>query len=179
VGKALLPGGPTGLQDPVQVAATLGLEIPLSISAPFTLTETVAANLTDLDRLTDTGRDTRLEGATLNLHYENRLPLGLDARFEVLDAAEQPLLVLPGTGDPGLAITAAPTDANGFSTSTQTGQASVSMNESELRLLSQGRQLRLVLTFAPPAGSAMHLRSDDTIQFRLQVLLQAIIEVGE
>jgi hypothetical protein len=179
VGKALLPGGPTGLQDPVQVAATLGLEIPLSISAPFTLTETVAANLTDLDRLTDTGRDTRLEGATLNLHYENRLPLGLDARFEVLDAAEQTLLVLPGTGDPGLTITAAPTDANGFSTSTQTGQASVSMEESELRLLSQGRQLRLVLTFAPPTGSAMHLRSDDTIQFRLQVLLQAVIEVGD
>lgn len=179
VGKALLPGGRTGLQDPVQVAATLGLKVPLSISGPFTLTETVEANLTDLDRLTDADRDARLEGATLRLTYENRLPLGLDARFEVLDAAGQPLLVLPGTGDPGLALNPAPTDANGFSTSAQAGMAEAVLDEPELRLLGQGRQLRLVLTFRPPTGSTMHLRADDTITFQLQVVLQTILDVGD
>lgn len=181
VGKALVQpgGGHVALQEPFDLSATIGASIPLSIAGDFTFRKEVDADLKDLQDLTDPGKDLIIEGANLRLTYENGLPLGLDARLEVLDAADAVTVVFPQEGAAPLALDPAATDANGIATEVRSGMVDFSVNEEELRLLSRGKRIRLVLTLDKEEGSApSRLRADDQIQLRLLGDFQFQVNVG-
>ncbi len=181
VGKALVQpaGGHAVLQEPFDLSATIAASIPLRIGSDFTFRKDVDADLTDLSDLTEPGKDVIIDGADLRLAYENGIPLGLNARLEVLDERDAVTVVFPQEGAPDLALAPAATDRNGIATEPKSDMVAFSLNEEELRQLSRGRRIRLVLTFEPGEGSdAARLRADDQIHLRLLGDFRFDVNVG-
>ncbi len=181
VGKALVQagGGHAVLAEPFELSASIGASIPLNIGGDFTFSDEIDANLTDLSDLTDPSKDVVVEGATLRLSYENGIPLGLDARLEVLNDLGEVEVTFPTDGNPALRLEPAKTDANGTAAEMRPGMIEIPVSEDELRKLSRGRQIRLVLGFeTDAAGPSARLRTDDTVTLSLQGDFRFEVNVG-
>ncbi len=181
VGKALVQagGGHAVLAEPFELSASIGASIPVNIGGDFTFRDDIDADLSDLSDLTDPTKDVLVEGATLRLSYENGIPLGLDARLEVLNDLGDVEIVFPTEGNPALRLEPAKTDANGTAAEMRPGMIEIPVSEDELRKLGLGRQIRLVLGFeTDAAGPSARLRTDDTVMLSLQGDFRFEVNVG-
>lgn len=181
VGRALVQagGGHDVLVEPFELSASIGASIPVNIGGDFSFSDVLDANLSDLSDLTDPTKDVLVEGAALRLSYENGIPLGLDARLEVLDALGEVTVAFPTEGNPALRLEPAKTDANGTAAEMRPGMVEIPVSEDELRRLSRGQQIRLVLGFeTDPSGPSARLRTDDTVKLSLQGDFRFEVNVG-
>ena len=181
VGKALVQadGGQAVLVEPFELSASLGASIPVHIGGDFTFRDDLEADLSDLSDLTDPAKDVLVEGGTLRLMFENGIPLGLDARLDVLDALGEVTVSFPTEGNPALRLEPAPTDENGTAAGMRSGMIEISVSEDELRALSRGQTIRLVLGFeTDPSAPSARLRTDDMVKLRLQGDFRFEVKVG-
>jgi len=180
VGKAIVQpnGGQVTLSKPFELSASIGASIPLAIDGDFSFQKDVDADLTDLSDLTDPNKDVTVKGGTLRLTYENGIPLGLNARLEVLDNLGEVAVTFPGAGDADLLLDAAQTDAIGTASAARSGMVELALDESEVRQLSRGKQIRLVLGFQTDQNKTARMRADDTLNLSLLGDFSFDVKVG-
>ncbi len=183
VAKAVLTGNDAGrirLRRPLQFDAGLSVTVPLKLNNSFVVEDTIDADFSSLDDVTDSEKDVTISTAEFRINYTNGLPLGADATLHVLGEDESNrVLTLPG-GDEQLRLEPAPKDDDGTAEGSQTGKTTLNLSEEELQNLAGGRQLHLVLTMdqVDDGGSAT-LRATDTIDLSLEAKVKASVSVND
>lgn len=184
VGQALLTGDENGrirLQRPLTFEAGLGVQVPLRFEDTFSVRDTVDADLTSLEEVTDpeSGERVTISTSMLELRYENRVPMGAQVEIAVLDADENEVLRLPGN-DEAFRVEPAPKTDDGTTANPQSGTVTVDLTEQELRSLAEGEQLSLRMTFdQQQEGPPVTVRATDTIRLSLRTEIDATVRTGD
>lgn len=180
VARARLTGFDEGrirLRRPLTFEAGLGVAIPVQIDNSFLVQDTIDANFSGLEDVTDPKKDVAVSAAELRVQYTNGIPLGADARFVVLDENENEVLSLPD-GEEAVRLKPAPKGNDGTATGTQAGTASLDLGRQAVRDLAAGRHLHLLLTMdQAEEGGAATLRATDTIELSLEAKVEASVSV--
>ena len=167
------------LRRPLQFDAGLSVMVPLKLSNSFVVEDTIDADFSSLDDITDPTKDVTVSSAELRVKYANAVPLGAEARFVVLGENGNEVLTLPGENDT-VALQPAPKNDNGTSDGAQSGTTTLDLSEQELRDLSDGRSVRLLLTMNQVQdGTAATLRATDTIDLSLEAKVKASVSVND
>lgn len=167
------------LRRPITFDAGLSVAVPLKLNSAFVVQDTIDADFSSLDDLTDPTKEVTVSSAELRLHYTNGIPLGADATLHVLDERGTEMLTLPGDGE-GLPLAPAPKATDGTSDGAKTGTAALSLSEQELRTLAEGRRLHLRLAMTQEkGGAAATLRATDTIELSLEADVEASIRIND
>jgi hypothetical protein len=167
------------LRRPLQFDAGLSVTVPLKLNNSFVVEDTIDADFSSLDEVTDPEKDVTVSTAELRVKYSNAVPLGADATFVVLDDNENEVLSLP-EGDDTVALQPAPKNDDGTSNGTRSGKTTLDLTEQQLRDLSAGRSLRLLLMMNQGQdGTAATLRATDTIDLSLEAKVEASVSVNE
>lgn len=179
VGKAVVSsvGGRVELQQPLNLDLAVAATVPLNVTGEFGLERTLSADLSALGDLTDPSTTFTAERASLTLDYANAIPLGLAVRLEFVDALGATTVVLPADGST-LALEAAPTGTDGFSSATARGSLSLEVDDATLRELSRSSNVRLSLTFTTSGPTASRIRAQDTIDLSLRGDFDVNVSVG-
>jgi len=180
VAKALLTGDDNGrirLRRPLAFDTGLSVRIPVQIDNSFAVEDTIDADFSSLEDVTDPSKDVTVNTAELRVNYKNGLPLGADARLIVLNESDNEVLTLPGENE-SLRIEPAPKTSDGTAERRQSGKTVLTLSEEQLRDLSAGRRLRLRLTMNQvDDGGAATLRAVDTITLSLEAKVEASVSV--
>ena len=182
VGKGLVQGGAGGLvqlQKPFTMEASIGAGIPLSFTGSFSADETIDADLSSLEDLTDPEADVLLNEGNLELVYENGLPIEVGVQVDILDEWGQPLLTLPDSSGTSYTLDAAPADDAGLSTEPQAGTLEISVTEEQLRTISRGQEAQIRFQIKTNENTPATLRASDTIQLRLLGKFDLTVQVNE
>ena len=165
-GQAILQagGGPVELMTPLNLDASIGVSLPLKIGSDFTFEDTVDADLSSLNDLTDPEKDVNLTSVGLRLDYLNNIPLGIDARLEFLGDFGDVVVTIPREGAPAMILNPASASDNGIASSPTAGTVEISLNEDAVRQLYLARRLRLRLSLISDGSRPAYLRANDTIQ---------------
>ncbi len=144
-----------------------------------TIRDTIEADFSGLEDLTDPENSVRLESASFRLQYANTLPLGGDLKLVVLDENEADVKTL---ADP-LSVEAAPKErGTGRSSGTvkNTEELEVGSDRAALRALAQGRKIQLRLDFTQTNNPNVNarIRADDTFRFDLKVNTDALVNTN-
>ena len=170
VGKGLVQGTSGGLvqlQKPFTMEASIGAGIPLSFTGSFSADETIDADLSSLEDLTDPDADVLINEGNLELVYENGLPVEVGVQVDILDEWGQPILTLPDSSGTSYTLNAAPADDAGLSTDTAPGTLAISITEEQLRTISRGQEAQIRFQINTNEDTPATLRASDTIQVRL------------
>lgn len=179
-GQARLTGDADGqirLRRPLQFDAGLSVSVPLTVNGSFTVEDTVDADFSSLEDVTDPEDDFSLSTAELRLKYSNQIPLGADANLIVLDEKDSEVLRLPSDGDQ-LRLEPAPKGSDGTASGTQPGTLTLDLSEEEVLDLSDGRKIRLVLDMDQAEGEGATLRATDTIVVSLEAKIKANAKIN-
>lgn len=171
--------GDLALRKPLFLDAGFLLSLPLRIEGSFTVRDTMAADFSGLQDLTDPDQTLNLSKAELLIDYRNELPLGADVEMTILDAQDAPVATLPRNDQARLEP--APKDADGAASGPRTGTLSFSLGESqdELRALSEGQNILLRLTvIQDDTETAARMRADDTLRLSLRTDVESTVGVG-
>lgn len=182
VGKGLVQGTAGGLvqlQKPFTMEASIGAGIPLSFTGSFSADETIDADLSSLEDLTDPDADVLINEGNLELVYENGLPLEVGVQVDILDEWGQPILTLPDSSGTSYTLNAAPADDAGLSTDTEPGTLAISITEEQLRTISRGQEARIRFQIDTNENTPATLRASDTIQLRLLGKFDLTVQVNE
>jgi hypothetical protein len=153
--------------------------VPLTLNNSFVVEDTIDADFSSLEDVTDPDEDVTVSTAELRVKYANGVPLGADATFGVLDDSETEVLTLPGNDDP-IVLQPAPKSDNGTSNGARSGTTTLDLTEQQLRALSEGRSVVLRLTMNQvDDGTAATLRATDTIDLSLEAKVEASVSVDE
>ena len=182
VGKGLVQGTSGGLvqlQKPFTMEASIGAGIPLSFTGSFSAEETLDADLTSLEDLTEPDADVLINQGNLELTYTNGLPVEVSVQVDILDEWGQPILTLPDSSGTGYLLSAAPADEAGLSTGTTPGTLEIAVTEEQLRTMSRGQQAQLRLEIDTNQDTPATLRASDTIQVSLLGKFDLTVQVNE
>jgi len=182
VGKGLVQGTSGGLvqlQKPFTMEASIGAGIPLSFSGSFSADETIEADLSSLEDLTDPNADVLLNEGNLELAYENGLPVEVGVQVDILDEWGQPILTLPDSSGTSYTLSAAPADEAGLSTGTTPGTLEISVTEDQLRTMSRGKEAQISFQIKTNEDVPATLRASDTIQLQLLGKFDLTVQVEE
>lgn len=178
VAQARLAGTEDGrlrLRRPLTFDAGLRASVPVRVAGPFVVVDTIDADFSGLEDLTDPGNDVTVSGATLNVEYDSGIPLGAEVQFTVLGAQGQDVITLPEEGDP-IRLNPAPKAEDGTARGTRTGTAHLDLDTQALRALARGRQLRLRLNMdLAESGGPSTLRASDAIDLALTTEVDASV----
>jgi len=181
VAQARITGNDDGrirLRRPLAFDLGLGVTIPVRLNSSFVVQDTIDADFSALEDITDPTEDVSVSTAELRVRYSNGVPLGADARFVALDDRGAEVVSLPG-GDDTVRLKPAPKATDGTASGRQSGTAVLELSEDELRALADGRQLRLLLTMDQAAdGGPATLRATDTIELSLEATVEASVSVN-
>jgi hypothetical protein len=172
-------GGDLRLARPVRLDAGFTVDVPLQIKDQFVVYDTLDADFSSFEDLTDPDENLNVSTAELSFGYENTLPLGADVQMTVVD--ENGRSVKTFTPDDGLRIQPAPKApdgaAAGAARGTSKGTATLPLGESRdaLRALADGRSIQLQLTLSQKEGPPARLRADDTIRLDLRLNVEATV----
>ncbi|MFB6271381.1 MAG: hypothetical protein ABEL51_00660, partial [Salinibacter sp.] len=148
------------------------------VDGAFTVEDTVDADFSSLEDVTDPTKDVTVSTAKLRVNYANSIPLGANATLFVLDKNGNKVLTLPGNGKT-LSLQPAPKASDGTASGTKTGKTVLDLSDEELQKLSQGRRLRLRLNMTQAnQGGAATLRASDTIELSLETKVKASVKVN-
>lgn len=182
VGKGLVQGANGGLvqlHKPFTIGASIGAAIPLSFNGSFAIDETMEADLSSLEDLTNPDSDAQINEGSLVLTYENGLPVGINLGIEVLDASGQVILTLPETEGESYALNPAPVNSNGATTGTEPGTLEIAITDDQLRTLSRGKEARINVRVNTNGENPATLRSTDTVQIELYGRFDLTLQVHE
>lgn len=182
VGKGLVQGSSGGLvqlQKPFTMEASIGAGIPLSFTGAISADETIDADLSSLEDLTDPDAEVAINQGNLELAYENGLPLEVGVQVDILDEWGQTLITLPDSSGASYALHAAPSDEAGLSTGTTPGTLEISVTEEQLKTMSRGQQAQLRFQLDTNEDTPATLRASDTIQISLVGQFDLTIQVND
>ena len=166
------------LRRPLTFDAGLSVSVPVQVDGSFTVEDTIDADFSALEDVTDPKEDVTISTAELRLTYSNGIPLGADAQFVALDDSGDEVVSLPGGGET-VRLEPAPKAEDGTASAAQTGTATLDLSTQELRDLAQGRQLRLRLAMDQvDDGGPATLRATDTIKLSLEAKVEASVKVN-
>jgi hypothetical protein len=166
------------LRRPLTFDAGLSVAIPVQIKNSFVVQDTIDADFSALEDVTDPTKDVTVSSAELRVSYSNEIPLVSDARFGVLDEEGSEVVSLPGE-ESTVRIKPAPKAGDGTASGPKSGTAVLDLSTQELRNLAQGRQLRLRLALdQADEGGATTLRATDTIDLSLEAKVEASVQVN-
>ncbi len=172
-------GGGLKLRRPVEVDAGLTLEVPLQLKGAFVVRDTIDADFSSLEDLTDPSNDLSASEVTLQFGYENGLPLGADVQMTIADSSGAPIETFSGDK---LSIEPAPKNEEGAAmgaTERKTATLDLGSSREELQALAEGREVQLRLNMVQASDSpAAQLRADDTIRFKLKLDADASINTN-
>lgn len=153
------------VQRPIQdLEASLSVTMPLHIGGgSFTARDTVEADFSDLEDLTNPEEDVVLKSGSVHVTYSNGLPVGAELRLTALDDQYEPVGVRFGTGQSPISLDPGQKDANGFVTGSVDGEASLELSESEARTLADGRHVLIELTVLTGSDAGARFRATDAI----------------
>jgi hypothetical protein len=181
VSRARLTGDDEGqmrLRRPLKFDASLGVTVPLKFNEGPTVEDTIDADFSSLEDVTDPEEDITVSSAKLQVKYANAVPLGAEATFVVLDENDEEVLTLPGENN-AVAIQPAPKGENGTSSGARSGRTTLELSERQLQDLSGGRSLHLLLTMEQlQDGTAATLRATDTIDLSLEAKVEASVSAN-
>jgi hypothetical protein len=182
VAQARITGNDDGrirLRRPLTFDLGLGVTIPARLNSSFVVQDTIDADFSALEDVTDPADDVTVSTAELRVRYTNGIPLGADMRFVALDDSGTEVVALPGGSDT-VRLKPAPKATDGTASGTQSGTAVLELSKEELRDLAQGRRLRLLLTMDQAAdGGPATLRATDAIELSLEATVEASVSVNE
>ncbi len=180
-------GGDLQLRQPLKLDAGFTLEIPLRIRDRFVVRDTIDADLSDLNDLTDPEKDVNISTAELQFSYTNGLPLGADVKMVVVDAAGSVIETFnDGFDNENLRIQPAAKNGDGAAASSSSGTFVFTLGSTQeaLRALADGDKIRLAFNM-DQAGSgggseaAARLRADDQLTLnRVRLEADASIQTG-
>jgi hypothetical protein len=182
VAQARLTGNDDGrirLRRPLAFDAGLSVSIPVQVDGSFAVEDTVDADFSALEDVTDPTEDVTVSTAELRVRYSNGIPLGADAQFVALNADGDEVVSLP-SGNETVRLKPAPKAENGTANGARTGTATLNLSTQELRNLAKGRQLRLLFTMdQADEGGPATLRATDTVELSLEAKVNASVSVSE
>ena len=181
VGKALVTGTDGGLlevEKPFDISVSIGVSIPLSLIGNPRFTETLDADLSDLEDLTEENGDFALNEGSVTLSYANGLPAGIETTIEVLDAQGELLITLPDSTGPALILEPAPAATDGTATGIRESSYTITVSREDLEQLSLGREARLQLSLIPETGKPATFRATDTIQLSMTGHFDVTVDVN-
>ena len=166
------------LRRPLTFDASLSAAIPVQIKNSFVVQDTIDADFSALEDVTDPTKDVTVSSAELRVSYANGIPLGANARVGVLDEEGSEVVALPGE-ESTVRLKPAPKADDGTASGAESGTAVLDLGTQELRDLARGRQLRLRLALDQAAeGGAATLRATDTIDLSLEAKVEASVQVN-
>jgi len=165
------------LERPVAFEAGLSATVPVRVRSRFELRDTIDADFSALDDVTDPSKDVTVSDAELRARYANALPMGADAKLFVLDENQNEVLSLPGDGE-SLRVRPPSKADDGTADGTRTGTATLDLSQDQLHDLAAGRRLALRLTMAQEEGEVATFRATDTIQLSLEASVDASVSVN-
>ncbi|MFB6097576.1 MAG: hypothetical protein ABEK84_00375, partial [Salinibacter sp.] len=165
------------LRRPLEFKAGLSVAVPVRVKGAFTLRDTIDADFSALNDVTDPSKDITISSAEFRVQYANGIPLGAEATLEVLDKNDNKILTLPGGGKT-LRLEPAPKARDGTASGTRTGKTVLDLSKNQLRSLAQGRSVRLRLTMdQAEEGGPATIRASDTIELSLRAEVKASVKV--
>ncbi|MCS4051125.1 hypothetical protein [Salinibacter ruber] len=180
-------GGGLQVRKPIALDANFSLDVPLRIRDRFVVRDTIDADLSDLNDLTDPEEDANISTAELQFSYTNGLPLGADAKMVIVDAAGSVIETFNGGFDnDNFRIEPAAKDEDGAAAAPSSGTFvfTLGSTQEDLRALADGDKIRLALNM-DQAGSgggseaAARLRADDQLTLnRVRLEADASIQTG-
>jgi len=180
VAQARLGGGEgrLRLRRPVTFDTGLSVAVPVRLKGSFAITDTIDADFSGLDDVTDPTKDVTVSAAELRVRFTNALPVGADAELFVLDENQNQVLSLPD-GDESLRVKAPAKADDGTAEGSRTGSTSLDLSTAQLRDLAAGRRLALRLTMdQAEEGGAATFRATDTIELSLEASVEASVSVN-
>lgn len=181
IAQARLTGDADGrmrVRRPLTFDTGLSVAIPVRVDGSFTISDTIAADFSALQDLTDPTKNVTVSSAELRVRYKNGLPLGADAELVVLDKNKNPVRSLPGEGETIRVKPPAKAD-DGTAKGARKGKTTLNLSESELRDLAAGRSLDLRLAMdQEDAGGPATFRATDTIQLSLETSVKASVSTS-
>ncbi len=180
-------GGGLQVRKPIALDANFSLDVPLRIRDRFVVRDTIDADLSDLNDLTDPEEDANISTAELQFSYTNGLPLGADAKMVIVDAAGSVIETFNGGFDnDNFRIEPAAKDEDGAAAAPSSGTFVFTLGSTQeaLRALAEGDKIRLAFNM-DQAGSgggseaAARLRADDQLTLnRVRLEADASIQTG-
>ncbi|MCS3656993.1 hypothetical protein [Salinibacter ruber] len=180
-------GGGLQVRKPIALDANFSLNVPLRIKDRFVVRDTIDADLSDLNDLTDPEEDVNISTAELQVSYTNGLPLGADVKMVVFDAAGSVIETFnDGFDNENLRIQPAAKNGDGAAASSSSGTFvfTLGSTQEDLQALADGDQIRLALNM-DQAGSGggseaiARLRADDQLTLnRVRLEADASVQTG-
>lgn len=181
VAQARLTGGENGrvrLRRPLTFETGLSVAVPVQVQGGFVIRDTIDADFSALNDVTDPSNDITVSNAELRVRYANGIPLGANAELIVLDEGGAKVLTLPGEDDM-LRLKPPAKAEDGTADGSRTGTSVLTLSVDQLRALTDGQQVALRLTMdQADAGSAATLRATDTIELSLEAKVETSVSVN-
>lgn len=180
-------GGPDSAYDPLIDTTRADVDSLFSrmeaggtvvVDRAFTHHNTVEADLSGLDELTDSTGSVVVGSAPLRIEYANEIPLDFDVTVSVLDEAGVPAVSIPTDGE-GLLLSSAVVADDGTATAARDGEIVLDLEKKTIRSLVRGKTLRVHLTGIPrEQGPAARVRADDALRISLSADIETSVRIG-
>lgn len=182
-GKALLTGKGSenriSLSKPVTFDAGLNVSVPLRFGTEFTVRDTVDADFSGLEDVTDPDKNLSISTAELTVRYRSALPLGADIQMRVVDANGEVLRTFPADA---IRIEPVPKNEQGAATGERNGSITLSLGDTQedIQELTDGEavRLRLAMTQAPN-GPPAQIQADDEFALDLSINVDASVDTDK
>ncbi|WP_205522049.1 hypothetical protein [Salinibacter ruber] len=180
-------GGGLRVRKPIALDANFSLNVPLRIKDRFVVRDTIDADLSDLNDLTDPEKDVNISTAELQFSYTNGLPLGADAKMVIVDAAGSVIETFNRDFDnDNFRIEPAAKDKDGAAAAPSSGTFVFTLGSTQegLRALADGDKIRLALNMDQEGAegstaAVARLRADDQLTLnRVRLEADASIQTG-
>ncbi|MCS3634497.1 hypothetical protein GGP57_001818 [Salinibacter ruber] len=180
-------GGGLRVRKPIALDANFSLNVPLRIRDRFVVRDTIDADLSDLNDLTDPEEDANISTAELQFSYTNGLPLGADVKMVIVDAAGSVIETFNGDFDnDNFRIEPAAKDGDGAAAAPSSGTFVFTLGSTQegLRALADGDKIRLALNMDQEGAegstaAVARLRADDQLTLnRVRLEADASIQTG-
>ena len=164
------------IRNPILFDPEFRVNVPISLRADFaTFVDTTSQDLGNLPGPDD---DSLIEDGSLQIQYENRIPLGFSLRLDFLDVDDNLLTSVPVMNDNPLQFNAAPVDENGISNSASNGTTMLTLNRSQLDLLNQTRNIRLSAGVRTTDGEEVSIRDTDDVNISISGRFKILNQVN-
>lgn len=179
--------GGLNVRKPISLDANLSLNVPLRIKDRFVVRDTIDADFSDLNDLTNSEKDVNISTAELQFRYTNGLPLGADVKMVIVDAAGTVIETFnDGFDNDDLRIEPATKDGDGAAASPSSGTFVFTLGSSQedLQALANGDEIRLALNMDQEGSgdgseATARLRADDQLTLnRVRLEADASVQTG-
>lgn len=180
--------GDLKVRKPIELDAGLTLNVPLRIKERFVLEDTIDADFSDLEDLTDPDEDLNISTAELQFSYTNGLPLGADVKMVVVDEQGSEVETFNDNfDDSDFRLKPAQKDDDNAAERPESGEFIFNLGDTqeELRNLADGEEIQLVLNMDQEGSgggseAVARLRADDQLTInRIRLNVKASVQTGD